>query len=586
MEIPAPTELEKRWIEETQIHNSEPKDSPWYRSWPKNVRKSLKYPNISLNDVFDQSVNRNKNLPYLSILGIDYTYQKVNEKANQIAHALSQHKIGLGDRVGIYFPNIPQFVFAFYGILKTGATVVPISPLYGTEDLSRVIVDSEIKIIFALDLLVPKLEEIKERTPKLVTYYISSLGDLISPVARFVAKLIRKIPKSPPIHLSYLKLYDVFKENATTFSGPKLNPKENIAVIGYTGGTTGIPKGAMLTHFNLVANLHQGREWARIVHPIGIHKKFVGAVPFFHIIGLNAVMLVAMFYDSTVYLFPDPRKYGSILKAIEKYGINYFHGVPTLLKALLKYPDFSKFDVSSLEFVFSGAAPLDPKLGMDFEAKTNALVVEAYGMTETSPMVAANPFERENHQFGSIGLPFPDTEFKIVDPATHEDLPLGEIGEIALKGPQIMQGYLNNPEETANSFWDGYLLTGDLAQIKDDGFVYIVNRKKDMIISSGYKVFPSELEQLAMDNFPEFEEVVVIGSYDEHRGETVKLIAVLKEGAQISKENIIDFFKNRIAVYKIPKIIEFVKNLPKTSIGKTDRKALQEKERSLSTPPI
>ncbi|TFH29345.1 MAG: long-chain fatty acid--CoA ligase, partial [Promethearchaeota archaeon] len=311
-----------------------------------------------------------------------------------------------------------------------------------------------------------------------------------------------------------------------------------------------------------------------------------GAVPFFHIIGLNAVMLVAMFYDSTVYLFPDPRKYGSILKAIEKYGINYFHGVPTLLKALLKYPDFSKFDVSSLEFVFSGAAPLDPKLGMDFEAKTNALVVEAYGMTETSPMVAANPFERENHQFGSIGLPFPDTEFKIVDPATHEDLPLGEIGEIALKGPQIMQGYLNNPEETANSFWDGYLLTGDLAQIKDDGFVYIVNRKKDMIISSGYKVFPSELEQLAMDNFPEFEEVVVIGSYDEHRGETVKLIAVLKEGAQISKENIIDFFKNRIAVYKIPKIIEFVKNLPKTSIGKTDRKALQEKERSLSTPPI
>ncbi len=577
--MPKYTQNETTWITKTTARAELNPDFPWNVSWPKGVRKTLHYPEVPLFELFHESVVRNQDYPYLNILGINYSFNEVNEKANQIANALVGLGTGLGSRVGIFMPNIPQFVFAFYGILKTGATIVPISPLYGSEELKTVIQDSGIHVIFALDLVVPKLEEIRETTPMLQKYIVTSLGDLISPIKRWLAmKVLKKLPKSPEIHLPIIKLYEFFKSYPKDFQSPPLNPKEAIAVIGYTGGTTGIPKGAMLTHYNLVANLYQGREWARIAHPIGVHKKFIGAVPFFHIIGLNAVMLVSMFYDSTVYLFPDPRKYDSILKAIQKYKINYFHGVPTLHKAVLSSPTFAKYNLSSLEMIFSGAASLDPNLGAELEAKTGAMVIEAYGMTETSPMVAANPFEKANRRFGTIGIPFPDTEIRIIELDSHSEIELGHIGEIAIKGPQVMAGYLNHPEETTHSFWNGFLLTGDMAYMDRDGFLYIVNRKKDMINASGYKIYPSELESLILKNFPEVEEAIITGTPDEYRGESVKLLAILKEGAEISKEKIIEFYQKHVAVYKIPQFIEFVKSLPKTSIGKIDRKAIRDRE--------
>lgn len=571
-------QLELKWIEETNPTEIQSKIDPWDVSWPKGVRKHLKYPQKSLHHVFEEAVIRNQDRPYLSILGMEFSYNKVNELANRFASALISKGYGIGDRIGLFLPNLPQFVFAFFGILKTGATVVPISPLYGKEDLKKCIEDSQISAIVGLDLLYPSLEPIFKEIEPLKDLFFTSLGDLLHPVMRFIAKLIGKIPKSPKIEMRYEKLYDVMSNHEPLKESVDVDPKTTIAVIGYTGGTTGIPKGAMLSHENLVTNLHQGREWARITQPIGIHKKFVGAVPFFHIIGLNAVMLVSMFYDSTVFLFPDPRKFESILKDIQKYKINYFHGVPTLHQALLNHPKFHKYDLSSLELIFSGAAPLPKELGMRIEKETGAMVIEAYGMTETSPMVSANPFEKDNHRFGTIGIPFPDTEIKIVPIENNEAVKLGEIGEVAIKGPQVMKGYWNNPEETEKTLHDGYIFTGDLGYMDETGFIYLVNRKKDMIIASGYKVFPSELEEMAMANFPELEMAVVTGTPDDYRGETVKLIAVLREGASISKEKIIEFYKNNVAVYKIPKIVEFRKELPKTSIGKIDRKYIRQQE--------
>ena len=573
-----PNELELDWIKLTSPVSEEGKDYSWYQSWPKDIRKHLRYPNKSLHELFGESVNRNSDLPYLSILGKDYTYNYINDMANRFANALKSKGFGIGDRIAIFMPNLPQFVFVFFGILKIGATVVPISPLLGKEELNKIFKDSQISALVGLDILYPNLESFISEISGLKDVIFTSLGDLISPILRIVAKLIKKIPPTPKIKIKYEKLYSLINNSSNHPISTKIDPNQTIAVIGYTGGTTGIPKGAMLTHQNLVSNLYQGREWARIAHPIGMHKRFVGAVPFFHIIGLNAVMLVAMFYDSTIYLFPDPRKFESILQGIEKNKINYFHGVPTLHQAILNHPNFAKYDLSSLEMIFSGAAPLPKELGERLEKETGAMVIEAYGMTETSPMVAANPFEKNNHRFGSIGIPFPDTEFKIFNPSGDSELEIGEIGEIAIKGPQVMKAYWNNPSETANTLRNGYIFTGDMGYMDKSGFLYIVDRKKDMIIASGYKIFPSELEQLVIQNFPELKEAVITGTPDEYRGETVKLIAILKENVTISKEKIIIFFKENVAVYKIPKIIEFRSELPKTALGKVNRREIRNQE--------
>ncbi|WP_371804898.1 AMP-binding protein [Candidatus Lokiarchaeum ossiferum] len=566
------------WINATNPEIIYEEEYDWYKSWPKGVRKQLKYPRMGLNEVFKESVSRNADMTYLSILGIDYSYSKVNEMANRFANAMLAKGYGIGDRIAIFMPNLPQFVFVFYGILKIGATVVPISPLLGKEDLKKIINDSQISALVGLDILFPNIESIISESSSLKNVILTSLGDLLSPIVRVIAKIVGKIPKNPKIKIPFEKLYTLFKNNSDKEVLISIEPEKDIAVIGYTGGTTGTPKGAMLTHENLVSNLHQGREWARITHPIGIHKSFVGAVPFFHIIGLNAVMLVSMFYDSTVYLFPDPRKFESILQSIEKYKINYFHGVPTLHQAIINHPNFDKYDLSSLELIFSGAAPLPEELGKEIEKKTGAMVIEAYGMTETSPMVAANPFEKNNHRFGTIGVPFPDTIIKIFNESRETEMPGGEIGEIAIKGPQIMKGYWNNPEETTNMLQNGYLFTGDMGYFDLDGYIHLVNRKKDMIIASGFKVFPSEIESIVLQKFPEIKEAVITGAPDEYRGETVKLIAVLRENVSISKEKIINYLRESVAHYKIPKIIEFREILPKTGIGKTDRLAIRKQE--------
>ncbi|MHA1966318.1 MAG: AMP-binding protein [Candidatus Hodarchaeales archaeon] len=549
----------------------------WYKSWPKSVKKSITYPTITVHKNFEKIVEKNGDFPFLSILGISYTYREINESANKLANGLLSLGIEKGDKIGIFSPNLPQWVIAFFGILKSGAIVVPISPLLGSEDLKHTIQDSEAKMIIALDILYPTIEEVCTDCESLETIILTSLGDLLSPIKRYLAKLVRKLPPSPPTPEGALNLYKIINQHEPLQRSIDSNSEE-IAVLAYTGGTTGTPKAAMLTHKNIISNLMQAREWAIASHPEGIHKKFLGAVPFFHLIGLTTVFLATAQFDSTVYLIPNPREFESILRTISKEGINYFHGVPTLFKALMNLPKFANYDMSSLDIIFSGGAPLPKDLAFEIENHfPSAIVVEAYGMTELSPMVSANPLERNNRKFGSIGLPIIDTEMKIVDVDSGEDLPQGETGEICVRGPQVMKGYWNKPDETELTIdKHGFLHTGDVGFMDQDGFFFIRSRTKDMIIASAYKVFPPELESMVEKIFPQIEELAVIGVPDDYQGEAVKLIVVLKEGQSLSEEKIVKTLQNKIAKYKVPKYIEFrTSPLPKTGIGKIDRKLLR-----------
>jgi len=553
----------------------------WYKSWPKGVRKELDYPLVSVHDHFEKLVTKNAERTYLSILGLDYSYAEVNDQANKFASALVSLGVNKGDRIGIFMPNIPQFVISFFGILKAGAIAVPISPLYGSRDMRFVLKDASIKLIVALDLLFPTLQEVCPECVEFSNIVITSLGDLLSPVKRFLAKALRKLPKSPAVAVETRNLFELINTHEPLDNSIKRDPGDT-AVICYTGGTTGTPKGAMLTHENLICNIHQAREWAIEFQPEGVSKSFVGAVPFFHIIGLTTTMLTAAQYDSTIYLVPDPRRFESILQLISKNKINYLQGVPTMFRALLNHPNFIKHDLSSLDIVLSGAAPLPDDLARKFESAAGCMMVEAFGMTETSPIVTANPFEQDNRKTGSIGIPFPDTDIKIVDMDTGKELPPGKVGEIAVSGPQVMKGYFNKPDETENALKEingsTYMHTGDIGYMDEEGFIFIVNRKKDMINVSGYKVFPSELEELILEIIPAIDEVAVIGIKDEYSGEAVKVVATLKDGQSLEEEKLIESLKGKVARYKLPKTIEFRSELPKTGIGKIDRLALSKEE--------
>ncbi|MFX1512963.1 MAG: long-chain fatty acid--CoA ligase [Promethearchaeota archaeon] len=543
--------------------------------WPTGVSKTLNYPSITINQQFENLVKKNPELTYVSLLGIEYSYAEVNDMANRLAAALKKLSVQKGDRIGLFMPNIPQYVIGFLAILKTGAIVVPISPVYGSEDLKFQLKDSGVKVIILLDLLYPQLEEASLKDIELVTKITTSIGDLLSPIKRILAKLLRKIPKSPDIP-NATNFFRLIEENEPIEETIEFNPEEDIAVLQYTGGTTGRPKGAMLTHRNIVSNMLQLREWGIIIHPEGDHKRFLGAVPFFHVIGMTAVMLSAAQYESTIFLVPNPREIETILKIIDKHKINYFHGVPTLFRAILDHAKFGSYNLNSLDIIFSGGAPLSAELGQRIESNFGkAIVVEAYGLTETSPAVTANPMEAEKRRFGSIGIPLPDTWINIISLENEEVLPPNEIGEIVINGPQVMKGYYKQKEETELIIKEKYLHTGDIGYMDEEGFFFIVNRKKDMINVSGFKVFPSEVEAIILETIPQIEEVAIVAYPDEYRGEIPKAYVVLKENQTLTESEFLTKIESKVAKYKVPRQVEFRDSLPKTGIGKIDRKILR-----------
>lgn len=546
---------------------------PWFRSWPTGVRQRIDIPTVTVHQRFSEVVAEHPTQPFLTLLGMRYSYQDIADWAGRFASYLIDLGVEKGDRVGLLMPNIPQFVGALFGTFQVGAVAVPINPLYGTEDLKFQINDSGVRVIVILDILYGTLEDVRDACPLLEHVVVASIGELLSPTKRFLAKMVGKLPKAPATRsqdkpfLKTLLSYDPFKGTVD------LVPDDDLALLQYTGGTTGRPKGAMISHMNLISNMYQAREWAiNVPEPFD----FMGAVPFFHLVGLTTVLLATVQFEGTVHLVPNPRDFDMLLKTISDNRATLFHGVPTLFRALVNHPKLDKYDLTSLKICFSGSAPLAAGLAKKFVQATKAdcLMVEAFGMTELSPMASAFPMEPDKIRYESIGVPIVNTEMKIVDLDTGEDLLPGEVGEIAVRGPQVMKGYWQQPEETAAVIRDGFMHTGDIGFMSEDGYFHLINRKKDIINASGFKVFPREVEDHLL-NHASIEEVAVCAAPDEYRGETVKAIVVPKKGVDLTEEEVIQYCRGKIAKFKVPRKVEIRSELPKTSIGKVDRKALR-----------
>jgi len=546
-------------------------EKPWYKFWPEGVPKSIEYPELPLGQVLRETAREYPQKTAIIYFGAPTTYSKLDVLVDKFATALQDLGVKKGDRVGIFLPNIPQFVIAFYGALRAGAICVTCSPLYKGRELEHQLNDAGAETLVAMDTLYPIVQEVRERT-KLRNVITTSPRDYLPPLLRTLSPLkgVRS-HKCPGAHdfLSLMKKYDAKPK-------PVEVKPDDIALLQYTGGTTGVPKGAMITHRNLVVNARQCEVELPIRRGVDVH---VTALPLFHIFGMTTAMNAAVLTGTTMLMIPDPREPKGILDAISKHKATVFCSVPTMYIALVNRPEIGKYDLRTVRACLSGAAPLPVEVQKKFEQLTGGRLVEGYGLTESSPVSHVNPLDDpKKNRPGSIGIPVPDTDSKIVDLETGtKDLKPNEVGELVIKGPQVMQGYWNNPDETKMTLRNGWLYTGDIAKMDEDGFFYIVDRKKDMIDVSGLKVWPREVEEVLYEH-PAVGEAAVLGVPDPYRGETIKAYIILKPGyeGKVTQEDIIKFCKEKIATYKAPRIVEFRTSLPKTLVGKILRRTLRE----------
>jgi len=546
-------------------------EKPWFKFWPEGVPKSIDYPKITLGEALKESALHFPDNPAIIYFGRPFTYRELDELVDRFTTALQDLGVKKGDRVGIFMPNIPQFVIVFYGALRAGAVCVACSPLYKARELEHQLNDAGVETLVAMDTLYPIVQEIKART-KLRNVITTSPRDYLPPLLRTLAPLKGVKSHKCPGALDFLTL---MKKYGPT---PKLVEvkTEDLALLQYTGGTTGVPKGAMITHRNLIVNARQCEAELPIHRGVDIN---VTVLPLFHIFGMTTAMNAPVLTGTTMLLIPDPRDPKAILSAISKHKATVFCSVPTMYIALINRPDIAKYDLTTIRACISGAAPLPVEVQKKFVQLTGARLVEGYGLTETSPCTHANPLDDpKKNRPGSIGIPFPDTEAKIVDlESGTKDLKPNEAGELVIKGPQVMEAYWKKSEETANALKNGWFYTGDIAKMDEDGYFYIVDRKKDMIDVSGLKVWPREVEEVLYEH-PAISEATVLGIPDQYRGETVKAYVVLKPGfeGKVSGEDITKFCKQKIASYKAPTSVEFRASLPKTLVGKVLRRTLRE----------
>ena len=500
--------------------------------------------------------------------------------AERFASALINFGVKKGDKVAIYLPNIPHYPVVFFGALKAGAVNITCDPRYTDKDLAYQVNDSDAKTLIVLDhpnfypTVLKTLDQVK-----VDNVVICKIGDFLPPLKAKLGSALGKIPKSnvphKKEHVFFSDLMKKFQPEKHTFD---VDVENDPALILYSGGTTGTPKGAILTHKNFVSNVYQLDQ---ILYPKMNpgDGRYLGALPFFHSYGLTTCLLAAVLNAASIVFIPDPRAgnppFTEILENIQKYKPTLFHAVPTLYGALLNHPNISKYDLSSMKACVSGAAPLPLQVMKDFETKTGANLVEGWGLTETSPVATTNPM-KEGKKPGSIGIPLPDTIVKVIDIDSGVDLSQGETGELAIKGPQVMKGYWNRPEETANVMTaDGFFKTGDIGHMDEDGFFFITDRKKDMIIVGGHKVYPRDVEEVLFKH-PAVANAAVIGIPDEHSGERPKAFIVLKPGQTVTEQEIIEFCKGELTNYKLPKSIEIRNELPMTAVGKVLRRKLKE----------
>ncbi|OQR53609.1 long-chain fatty acid--CoA ligase [Bacillus sp. CDB3] len=551
-------------------------EKPWLQSYPEEIPGTISYDIQPLHGYLEKMASRYPEKKALHFLGKDVTFSDFHDKVKKFANYLQRLGIEKGDRVAIMLPNCPQSVIGYYGTLLAGGIVVQTNPLYTERELEYQLHDSGAKVILCLDLVFPRVTNVQKAT-RLEHIIVTRIADflpfpknLLYPfVQKKQSNLVVKVSESETIHL-----WNSVEREVNTDVEVPCDPENDLALLQYTGGTTGFPKGVMLTHKNLVSNTLMGAHW--LYNCKEGEEVILGVLPFFHVYGMTAVMNLSIMQGYKMVLIPkfDMKM---VFEAIKKHKVTLFPGAPTIYIALLNSPLLKEYDISSIEACISGSAPLPVEVQEEFERVTGGKLVEGYGLTESSPVTHGN-FLWEKRVPGSIGVPWPDTEAIIMSLETGEALPPGEIGEIVVKGPQIMKGYWNKPEETAAVLQDGWLHTGDVGYMDEDGFFYVKDRKKDMIVASGFNVYPREVEEVLYE-CEKVQEVVTIGVPDPYRGETVKAFVVLKEGVECSEEELDQFARKYLAAYKVPKIYEFRSELPKTTVGKILRRVLIDEEK-------
>jgi long-chain acyl-CoA synthetase len=566
-------------------------EKPWFKHYEEGVPETIAYPDIPLHQILVDTAGKYSNNTAIifgnvveplgnMLLDAKMTYRELYNLTKRFAAVLQQLGVKKGDRVALYMPNCPQFIIAYYATLMCGGIVVPCNPAYVARELEHQLNDSGAETIVSLSLMYPTVKKIRAETP-LKRVIVTNIKEYFPGLLKFLFTLA--IEKKEGHYQDISGDADTYEFQDLLASAPaeptsvEISPKDT-AVLMYTGGTTGISKGAELTHSNMLANAIQTRHW--FTKSEEGKEVLLTALPLFHSYGMTTCMNQGVLIGGAMLLIPNPRVLIHTLKSINKHRPTMFTGVPAMYVAINNYPEINKFDVSSIKACISGAAGLPVEVQEKFQAITGGKLVEGYGLSEASPVTHANPIFGQN-KIGTIGVPFPDTEAKVVDvEAGEKDLPPGEVGELAIKGPQVMRGYWNRPEETANTLRKGWLHTGDIARMDEDGYFQIVDRKKDMILGAGgYNIYPREVEDVLYQH-PKVLEAAVAGiPVGVEKGERVKAYIVLKPGETATEEEMIAFCRENMARYKVPKFIEFRESLPKTMVGKILRRVLVEEEK-------
>jgi len=560
------------------------KDRSWTAQYDPSIAATLSYPEEPLPQLLARSASLFPDRPALIFFGRVIPYRELDELVNRFTQALLRMGVGRGSVVGIMLPNLPQTVIAFYGSLRAGATVTMINPLYVEPEIRHQVRDAGCETLVAFDQVYPRVEPVlrqghlKRVILAGVADYLPWLKRLLYPLkARREGHQVRS-PDHPAVH-AFRRLLEVPPEAPAVSIGP-----DDTALLQYTGGTTGVPKGVVLTHRNLVTNTWQIRNWIPSLREG--EAVFLGVLPFFHVYGMSVCQNLSICTGSALVLLPR-FQVGEVLKAIVRDRVTIFPGIPAMYSAINNHQQLDRYNLRSIRVCISGAGPLPLPVQERFEALTGAKLVEGYGLTEASPVTHANPIEQpvEKRRRRSIGLPLPDTEARIMDAETGlRELPVGEVGELAIRGPQVMRGYWRREEETRQVLRDGWLYTGDMVRRDAEGYFYIEDRKKDMIKSGGENVYPREVEE-ALLRHPKVKDAVVVGIPQELRGELIKAYVVLKEGEHAAPAELLEHCRRELAKFKVPRRVEFRTELPKTIVGKVLRRVLVEEELKRRSEP-
>ena len=548
----------------------------WVKSYEQGVKSVIEYKDMPVTQYLEESAKNFPDHPALIFQGFTLSFKELNEMTARFSAALKDFGVKKGDSVAILLPNVIPCVVAYYATLKIGAVVVLNNPLYSDRELEHQFTDSNSTILITLDLLAKRMVSLREKT-NIKTIIYTSIGDYLPFAKRLLFPLVAKkkglaADVAPAKNL--FKFKDVIAKYSPDYSQTPVS-MDDTAMFQYTGGTTGVSKGVILTHKNISYQIQQVEAW------FPAFKKgaevMLGALPIFHVFGMSVSMNFAIRMGWANVLVPKPQP-EPLLEAISKFKVSFAPLVPTMYIGILDHPDMEHTDLTSIKGCFSGSAPLPLEVINKFQEKTGAIIVEGFGLTESTPVTHINPFNGLRKQ-GSIGVPIPDTECKIEDLNDKtKEVPLGEPGELLIRGPQVMKGYLKKPDETKKTLTeDGFLCTGDVAKMDEDGYFYIVDRIKDMIISGGYNVYPRDIDEILFEH-PKILEACCIGIPHEKRGEAVKAFVVLKEGREMTEKEVIDYCDTKLAKYKLPVKVEFRKELPKSNVGKILRKDLRKQE--------